>query len=239
MNNIPSKISQTSSELITVCNGLYEGDMMEYLYIILRHMFLPPSTFFIEQRLMLDNERYHRKLTEFLPAPFAKFLSLHLANISTKLNLSPNDNGGWEVWSRVSMPNSPSFGYLHVDNDEYRRSRFGKTVSPAYGSVLYVGPQHGISGGETAFLVRPESAKYQMFTAHARKTFSSPSFKLVSPKCGRLVIFPGSLPHAVLWTKSNAMLPRVTLLANFWERRISSVPRGVCSLAPTDYRGER
>ena len=215
---------------VRIMDAFYGTDLLEDLYNVLCQIFLPPSTFYISNSLLKRESECVRQLADYIPRPLGMFVHLHLNNLRSRLSIEEDAPGGWEVWSRVSTSNSPSFGYLHVDNDELMRSRFGRLISPDYGSILYVGPRSEIYGGETAFIDPAAITADQLFSKRQPEDFSAVPFIFVKPIVGRLAVFDGKLPHAVMWTKGRAAQPRITLLANYWKNRILSVPHGVCSV---------
>ncbi|WP_155931351.1 hypothetical protein [Pseudomonas aeruginosa] len=224
---------------IRLIESLYDLDLLEALHTVLQHVWLPPSTFFVANELIAAN-KVSEALDDYIPKPLSSFFEGHLRKLMENLAITPDSEGGWEIWSRVSGADSPSFGYLHVDNDESLRAKEGKLLAPLYGTILYVGPREGVEGGETAFLT--ENAPHVMgnvFTKLSKEDFSSSVFSLVSPRAGRLTIFRGHVPHAIMWAKIDSGKPRVTLLANYWRERISSVPHGVCAISPNEYKGVR
>ncbi len=208
-------------------DGVYDKEVMASLYIALNHVPLLPSALFISNRLLRAESKCVDELSKRLPPAIAIFITRHLKRLRAQLRVDRNAGGGWEVWSRVSTVKSPSFGYLHVDNDELHRVRTNETLCPVYGSILYVGPRYSNGGGETAFIDPGELGGARLFEHGDKKMFSALPFVLVCPVPGRLVTFDGSIPHAVMWTSGETDSPRVTLLANYWSRRISSVPSGV------------
>lgn len=222
---------------ISLEEGFYSLELLDDLYTILLNFYLPPSTYFIEQRLLYNETEYERQLEKYLPKAFAMFMALHLKKLSDELGIEKQDNGGWEIWARVTTTNSPSFGYLHVDNDELLRRSIGVIKHPIYGSILYVSPVDNLGGGETAFLNKKENFNGDLFGCLDKEHFTSPNYIFVAPETGRLITFSGDLPHAVMWTHKKRIHPRVTLLANYWPARISSVPNGVCASDNNIYGG--
>lgn len=214
---------------VRVADAVYDAELLEDLYNVLSQVFVPPSTFYVPNSLLKSESECIDHLAGHIPRALCMFLHLHLTSLSRWLSIEDCAEGGWEIWSRVSTCNSPSFGYLHVDNDELMRTRSGSLVSPNYGSILYVGPGAELDGGETAFIDPANVNAGQLFTALHPEGFTAQPFEYVKPVIGRLVIFDGKIPHAVMWTKGQGARPRITFLANYWNTRISSVPLGVCA----------
>lgn len=226
------------SAWIRIYENFHEIELLDDLYVVLNHVFLPPSTFFVDNKL-IHNKKAAAALEKYIPGPIAVFIERHLSKLAEFLKIDTKASGGWEFWSRVSTINSPSFGYLHIDNDELLRVQSGELMTPVYGSILYVGPKHGMEGGETAFLTTSNARiDSYIFTSLLEHEYSTPPFTFIEPNTGRLVVFAGNLPHAVMRIRPETALPRVTFLANYWERRLSSVSDGVCSMTPMEYRGE-
>ncbi|VXC39690.1 conserved hypothetical protein [Pseudomonas sp. 9AZ] len=223
---------------IRILDFYYDAELMEALHEVFQFIWFPPSTFFISNNLIAAG-KVSEALEAYVPKQLSTFLARHLDSLTASLQINLDADGGWELWSRVSGVNSPSFGYLHIDNDELLRSKDGTIFTPVHGTVLYVGPNQGIEGGETAFWVSEKPCPQDhIFTNLPKDEFLPPEFKLVSPRAGRLVVFRGSIPHAVIWANTTPANPRVTLLANYWNARISSVPHGVCSMSPGEYKGD-
>lgn len=231
--------SEPKSDIsIKLVESLYDSELLAPLYIILQHIFLPPSTFFVSNQLIAAN-KVSEQLEEYLPRALSVFFESHLNILKQLLKVAPDIDGGWEIWSRVSGVDSPSYGYLHIDNDECLRIKDGVLQTPLYGSILYAGPNKNIEGGETAFLTsRATGIQGRLFSKLSEEEFSSPPFRLISSRAGRLVLFSGNIPHAVMWARIEPDAPRVTLLANYWKTRISSVPNGVCTMKPDEYKGK-
>jgi hypothetical protein len=211
---------------VRVADAVYDAELLEDLYSVLSQVLVPPSTVYVTNTLLKTKSECLDYLADYIPRALCMFLHLHLTNLSKRLSIEDHAEGGWEVWSRVSTCNSPSFGYLHVDNDELMRTRSGRLVSPHYGSILYVGPGAELSGGETAFIDPAAVNANQLFSALHPEDFAAQPFEYVKPIVGRLVVFDGEVPHAVMWTKGQWKGPRITFLANYWKTRISSLTPG-------------
>lgn len=216
---------------VRVADAVYDAELLEDLYSVLSQVFVPPSTFYVPNSLLKSESECVDHLAAHLPRALCMFLHLHLTGLRRGLSIEDSADGGWEIWSRVSTSNSPSFGYLHVDNDELMRAQSGRVASPDYGSVLYIGPGADLAGGETAFIDPAVVDASQLFTALHPEDFASQPFEYVRPVVGRLATFDGGVPHAVMWTKGHGKKPRITFLANYWKTRISSVPSGVCAVS--------
>lgn len=107
---------------------------------------------------------------------------------------------GAEWWLRASTTDT---GFpFHFDRDEGVRSSI---VSPDLASILYLSN----AGGPTVIL-----------DATPSRTAAPKAGIGVSPRPGRLAMFPGTLLHGVLPGPSGRW-PRVTMLVNWWR----SVPR--------------
>lgn len=235
---IKSRQTGTYSIAIETFEKFHPSDLIEDLYVVLNHVFVPPSTFYVEHK-MISNQSACIELEQYFPKALALFIERHLFKLGRTLKIPKDASGGWEFWSRVSTNGSPSFGYLHVDNDEYLRSKSCKLVTPIYGSILYLGPAQGMEGGETAFLiVNGDKAGLSFFSTLSKSKFTVPEFTLIPPTAGLVATFDGSTPHAVMWAKLDPAFPRVTFLANYWNKRLSSVPTGICTMTPSEFKGE-
>lgn len=219
---------------VKVVEEFHSLSLLDDLYDVLLNLYIPPSTYFIEQRLLFEDSCFYKEMEAHMPKAMAMFVSVHLKKLSAELGIDEESCGGWEIWARITTKNSPSFGYLHVDNDELLRYTHGIIKFPLYGSILYVSPADKMGGGETVFLEeQKDDFTEKMFRVLNFTDFVSPPFVFISSIPGRLVIFPGNIPHAVMWTNKDKLEPRVTFLANYWPTRISSVPVGVCMFDTT------
>lgn len=232
--------SKQQAGCIKIFDRFYSRELMSSLYQVLKHSYLPPSVFFVPCAY-LKLRKARSKMEEYLPSPLASFLEMHLtkllALVPPRMRLAGK---GFEVWTGVTVNKSRSYRYLHVDNDEWLRTTKGKLISPLSGSILYVGPKKGMSGGSTIFLASQKSPnELPIFTHHSEQALRQFKGAIeVTPIPGRFVLFPGEVPHAVLTaTLAENESPRITVLANLWGKRITSVPNGICSMTSIEYRG--
>lgn len=183
------------------------------------------------------------RLAEYLPSAVADFFELFLENLAPRL---PPDlvrqARGFEIWNRCSERRTSKVIY-HIDNDEELRRITGEIRPPLMGSILCLGPASGMVGGETLFEMgtgpKPPRLTREMFMlASWRKVLAHVAAPLIVPqRAGRLTLFSGHLPHAAAPIRRlPASQPRVTVLANLWQRRLVSVPRGICAMSPAGFR---
>lgn len=225
---------------MNVVDRFHSKALMSSLYDVLKHSYLPPSLFFIPCTLLASGKA-REKMKEYLPSPLATFLEMHLTKLLALVPTTTFSTAkGFEVWTGITVNNSRSYGYLHVDNDEWLRTTKGKLRSPLMGSVLYVGPQKGMIGGSTMFIpILSSRTTLPIFTHHTDKALKEFEGAIeVKAIPGRLVTFPGKMPHAVLTAElAGSESPRITVLANLWEQRIASVSRGICAMTSIEYHG--
>jgi hypothetical protein len=176
---------------------------------------IPMSTLF------LDPSDPAARLGDVLPLPLALVLDRYLERIhseATALGYKPPAT--FEVWINAKRSRQETF--LHVDNDEVLRASTGEVVPPEFGTILYLGPEGEISGGETLIAegepsdeVRAEVLFQQLPAERVQATLGA-NVTAVAPRPGRACIFRGSLAHCVLPFDEPAGGPRVTFLANGW-----------------------
>ena len=184
-------------------------------YDTLKASQVPMSTLF------LDPSDPTARLGEVLPLPLALVLGRYLERIhsqATALGYKPPAT--FEVWINVKRSRQETF--LHVDNDEVLRASTGEVVAPEFGTILYLGPEGQISGGETLIAEDEPSDEvhgeilFQQLPAERVQATLGANVTAVAPQPGRACIFRGSLAHCVLPFDEPAGGPRVTLLANGW-----------------------
>ncbi len=131
---------------------------------------------------------------------------------------------GFEVWSNFMQGNS-TLG-LNIDSDEQYHATTGNYRTPIYTSVLYLGPENHLTGGELAlglnehFNVSNASAttRWKDFE-QVRKDDNN--WVKISYKRNRLVVFDPFYPHQVLPIEEGTeKSPRVGLTMAAWDREI-------------------
>lgn len=179
----------------------------------------------------------------YLPEALAAFVVPYLRRL---LALAPaamrRHAHGFELWTTHAERSASANLYLHIDSDEALRTRSGTLRTPMLGSVLYLGPAHGLVGGETLFLPgTPGAGRFAPFAFHECAALTAAAgARTVRPTAGKLVTFAGDLPHGQMpVTDHPDGLPRIALLANLWDARIGCVPDGLCALSPDAFRASR
>ncbi len=207
--------------------NLYDDEIMASLYEVSKHLFMPPSSFFIGFEEYFTNKA-RKLLSEYFPAPFVEFLYDHLNTIIVKTNIIRDGRYGFEIWIGNSSSKSKTSGYLHVDNDEFYRMKYNITKTPIWGSILYITPKNTMVGGETIVL-NENPDNLLLFTTYEKNfLLDIPNSFVCEPVTGKLLLFRGDLPHAVLpFNLRNARDTRINLMVNIWEERIFSVPEGI------------
>jgi hypothetical protein len=69
------------------------------------------------------------------------------------------DAHGFEIWTARPQRREDQKIYLHVDCGEKLRTSAGVVRTPLLGSVLYLGPEAGLVGGETLFVIEERLCK--------------------------------------------------------------------------------
>lgn len=212
---------------IEIYDDIYDLDTMASLYDVAKHVLMPPSTFYLSFQDYLNGGR--QELSNYFPRQFIDFLFLHIENIINKSSMKFEPDYGFEIWIGNSGKNSKSSGYLHVDNDEFLRVKTNIIETPLIGTILYITPNTYITDGETLFVTESLESSISLFEEHDKNVLLEiRGAKLVKPISGRLVIFDGEMPHAVMpFILNDHYNSRINLLINVWKQRISSVPNGV------------
>jgi hypothetical protein len=162
------------------------------------------------------------RLCDVMPVPFALLLARYLDQIhSEAIALGYQPAATFELWTNVSRPTGPNV-FLHVDNDEELRASTGEVVTPEFGTILYLGPDGDVGGGETLICYDEPSDElcadvlFRSLPAERVKAAVGSNTTAVAPQRGRACIFRGSLPHCVLPVAELVEGPRITFLANGW-----------------------
>lgn len=224
---------------LTILDDPFPANLVAVAYDIFRELVIPPSFFY----LSLDTLRAGKaasSLAAYLPQPVAGYLSRHLGFLTEVCHAeSLGAADGFELWLGMTVRGGDS-AYVHVDNDEMLRGRTGVVRCPLLGTIFHLGPARGLVGGDTVFDLDPQEDidGRHVFVREPWEAiltrFSAPV--VVPRRSGRLILFRGDLPHAVApILRCNPSEPRVALLANLWDRRISSVPEGVAALPPGEF----
>jgi hypothetical protein len=159
------------------------------------------------------------------------------------LAVQPGDEAcALEFWTRVTE-HPTEHVYLHIDTHSGAKPE-GSHPTPAWGTILHVGPGAGITGGGTTFAmddpVAPEVLQHNGRTLPADMAMSlSREWMTVERRQNRLVVFDGRLPHFAAPVHTiDPQQPRVALLVNLWP----SVPSfgadapGCCRLSPREFK---
>jgi hypothetical protein len=225
---------------VFVLDSQYSTALLKTVYDVLTQLAIPPSAFFVRSDL-LEHHRSTSLLRQYFPAPVAAFINTHLLYVhDTFKRVGQGTYSGIEFWTGQTLSGSRSAGYLHIDNDEALRASSGRLMIPVMGSILYLGPIQGLKNGGTVFLPNSNSRlPPRCFRNYSKEHLCNQSNAVViNPTPGRVAIFRGDIAHAVLpCTTPSSKTPRLTFLANAWPHRIASVPRGISSLTPRQFRG--
>jgi hypothetical protein len=198
---------------------------------------IPSSLFYVSLDMLTAGGC--RELAEYLPLSLAEFIVEHLRRLLVAAPKQLVRHGhGFEIWTTLSTHTEHSNCYLHIDNDESLRTTAGILRAPLIGTVLHIGPDGGVIGGETLFAdERHICDRFPPFQFHPwQSLIARPRVTVVPQQAGRLVIFDGRMAHGrgpVIDHPDGC--PRITFLANLWDARIGDVPHGLCSLSPHAY----
>ena len=224
---------------LAIYDHLLPGPFVEAAYEVFRELVIPPSIFFFPLSLLKEDCAV-ASLDPYLPRAAAAYVARHL---SLLLTLCPTDvvhgADGFEFWVGITARGGDK-AYLHIDHDEMQRRSGQGLRFPSIASIFHLGPSSGLDGGQTLFDlgVAETDASERFFRLSTWTSLvEACSAPLIVPqRQGRLVVFRGHLPHAVEPIKHcDPHAPRVALLANLWQQRLSSVPTGVSSLTPEEY----
>ena len=202
------------------------------IYALCRAAPIPSSLFYLA-RDALDPVAFARyvpeALADFVVSYLRRLLALAPAAMRRRVH-------GFELWTTHAVRGAGAKMYLHIDSDEALRTQSGTLRTPMLGSVLYLGPAHGLVGGETLFLT--PAARFAPFAFHDCAALTAAAgARTVRPSPGTLVTFAGDMPHGQMpVTDHPEGLPRIALLANLWDARIGCVPEGLCALSPEAFR---
>jgi hypothetical protein len=233
----PERPFHRIDQFLYIFDDLFKPYVVSAAYDVCMNTFIPPALFYVSIRSLLAKQE--SPLTPYFGGALSHFIFQYLTTLHEMMSAHFDVLGkGFEFWLGISGKENKNTAYLHVDNDELLRSRGGYLRSPLVGSILYLGCPRACAGGETLFL-NPRKRHPSLFRSYESSLLSSiPGAKVVDPSKGRLVLFAGDTPHAMLpITRATNTMPRVVLLANLWPRRILSVQRGVSGLTPRQYLG--
>jgi len=219
--------------------GFLAAEDAARIYAILQNVRIPSSVFYLSLEA-LEAPQTSSLLAHYLPEALGAFIVAHLRRL---LRAVPDDiegADGFELWTTRPKRSETGQIYLHVDCDEQLRTGAGVICTPMLGSVLYLGPQEGLVGGETLFVTEERlSDQFPCFKFHHWEGLAAQadSVRVVEPRPGKLVLFSGDTPHGQAPVVDHPDgLPRIALLANLWSARIGHVPAGICALSPEEFR---
>lgn len=220
--------------------GFLEPDEAARVYAILQSVEVPSSLFYVGVDL-LETPQTVSSLAAYLPPALADFIVAYLRRL---LRAAPDRMQrrahGFEIWTTRPGRRDDGQIYLHVDCDEKLRTSAGIVRTPMLGSVLYLGPEAGLVGGETLFVHderlcdRFASYRFHDWAALAGETGM---VRVVEHCPGKLALFAGHMAHGQAPVVDHPEgRPRVVFLANLWDGPIGHVPHGLCALSPEEFR---
>jgi hypothetical protein len=239
-SNGDSLTRAAGKDFVEELDGFLPADEAAAIYNILKRVTIRSSSFYLGLS-MLETPHAASLLAEYLPDTLAAFVVTYLRRL---LRTAPDDirrrGDGFELWTSRAELSKTGEIHLHIDCDEKLRTVMGAVRTPLLGSVLYLGPQSGLIGGETLFVVddrlndRFESYKFHDWAALAGQ---GDAVRVVEHRPGKLALFTGHMRHGQgPVTHHPEGEPRVVLLANLWDARIGDVPEGICALSSEEYR---
>lgn len=221
-------------------DGFLPAQEAARIYAILKRIEIPSSLFYISISA-LEEPQTVSLLGQHLPDALAEFVVAHLRRL---LRAAPDDlqrrAHGFELWTTRPSRNKTGQIYIHIDCDEKLRIATGAVRAPMLGSVLYLGPQAGLIGGETLFVMDDRLAEQlppYKFHDWAALAGQPEAVRVVEHRTGKLALFAGHMHHGqgpVIDHPEGE--PRVAFLANIWDTRIGDVPEGLCALSPEEFR---
>jgi hypothetical protein len=226
--------------ILQIYDDFSPSGLLRAAYQVFRELVIPPSLFYLPLSALSDDSAI-TWLKPYLPESAARYVAHHLALL---LNVLPSHNvraaDGFEFWIGITIRAGQQC-YLHVDHDETQRRAGRGVFCPILATIFHLGPESGLEGWQTLFDLGTTNVD------EIECCFSTASWKTLIRRCaaplivprrpGRLIVFRGTLPHAVgPITMCDPNAPRVAFLANLWERRPASVPVGVCGLTPKAYK---
>ncbi len=234
-------MTSTTAWNLTIFDDVLPEVYLGAAYGVFRELVISSGLFYVSvDSLKADSAA--SALSAYLPHAVAAFVSEHLMRVAT---ICPPDlmnrGDGFEFWVGVTAAGGTTVR-LHVDNDEVLRARSGQVETPLFGSILHLGPQRGLVGGETMFDLgygtRNEADHPRFVERSLEEVLAHAVAPVVIPqRAGRLILFRGDIPHAVAPVRAcEDDQPRVALLANLWQARITAVPAVVTatSIATSD-----
>ncbi len=226
---------------VRVSDGYLTRDVASQLYLAFADVQIPSSLFYIGRDVLDDRECAVALLGEYLPWVIAEAVVSHLIRL---LDFIPGEaarqSHGFEIWTSHSYRTEHNNCYLHIDNDEALRTSAGTVRAPLIGTILHLGPDSGLVGGETLFTDDHDLClTHPPFQFHDWTTLTAnpERVQVVEQRAGRLVVFDGQLAHGrgpVLDHPEQS--PRIVFLANLWGARIGDVPEGICPLSPRAFK---
>lgn len=150
-----------------------------------------------------------------------------------------------ELWfTHYHQPNPSEIVYLHTDSNHTMPGWAEATRVPMWGTILYLGPEAHLLGGETSFCTEqpiPDAMAASLHESIPREDARRLSREWVDVphKANRLVIFDGALAHFVAPVKALPPgEPRIAMLVNFWDHWPVDRSRlaGSCMLTPEEFR---
>jgi hypothetical protein len=224
---------------LAIYDNVFRQPLVEAAYQVFRELIIPPSLFYMPLSSLRD-ESATACLLPYLPKQAASYVAHYLSAV---FEMCPSDAqqvaDGFEFWVGITV-RARDEAYLHVDHDEIQRRSGNGLRFPRIGTIFHLGPSSALDGGQTLFdlgvVTLDDSAHCFSVTPWITLLQACSSPIVVPQRQGRLIVFRGNVPHAAgPITRCDPSAPRVTFLANLWERRPVSIPMGVSGLTPEEY----
>jgi hypothetical protein len=232
--------SQTGRAFVREIPGFVDAHEAASVYAILQSVSVPSSLFYVGVAA-LAAPHTAAALAAYLPPALADFIVSYLRRLLRAAPDAMRTNAhGFEIWTTRPKRSDDGQIYLHIDCDEKLRTGAGVVRTPMLGSVLYLGPDAGLVGGETLFVNDERLCeRFTPYRFHDWATLKgeSEAVHVVEHRPGKLALFAGHMAHGqgpVLDHPEGQ--PRVAFLANLWDAPIGDVPHGLCKLSPEEYR---
>ena len=205
----------------------------------------PPASFwFALDDILGDAHGCTAALAEYY-GETASLLVAHMAKVSRTLPSLVEDGARYlEVWFRTQRVASDKV-YFHFDHDDRAEDRAGQMRFPMWSSIMHLGPEEGVAGGETAICLDwplPPALLDCVFQKDSPEKFravTAAEWLDIPRRPNRFVFFRGYMAHYVgCVRKVEASSPRLTLLVNAWDHLPlpAGKLRGCSIFTPEEFR---
>jgi hypothetical protein len=235
MSNRSLPVATPGSTAVHVIDDVLDETAARAAYDELRDLTLPGDCLFVRTEVVRAHKRGdgapHAELSQYVSSKLATTLLDYIAALYEKhVPAAAGSVAGFEVWVNQFRINSRK--QLHVDYDGALRRKTNEVRTPAWSTILHLGPERGMRGGETAIFTARPAERHVLdacFTSiEDEEVLALSNDRVVVPqKFNRLVVFDGSLPHYVMPVKAlaDATQPRVTMTVNLWDAPILAAAR--------------